>query len=152
MRTDRCRRLSLLDAWMAVGFMLGNPTGVWLRNTYGLVTLYIVATATTLAAIIYVLFLVVEPDRGQTKTSDQQLHCDKSEEHTFIIQYRPVVRILSKLLFPKQEIVKLSRLRGVQFPGVSPHVRPANPAASPAGRGAPLGPLLRHRLLPQQGH
>lgn len=78
-KETRTRRLSLLDAWMPIGFMVGTPVGVWIRNHYGLVTLYTVATAVSLSAIIYVLFVVRESRSRQKDGTQDTIHCNKSE-------------------------------------------------------------------------
>ena len=82
-KETRTRRLSLLDAWMPIGFMVGTPVGVWIRNHYGLVTLYTVATTVSLAAIIYVLFVVRESRSRQKDGTQDTIHCNKSENLLF---------------------------------------------------------------------
>ena len=61
---DRTRRMSNLDSALPAGLVVGLPVGSYVRNTYGLVPLYSLATGVTLLAMVYVLWVVKE-SRGE---------------------------------------------------------------------------------------
>ena len=56
--------MSNLDSALPAGLVVGLPVGSYVRNTYGLVPLYSLATGVTLLAMVYVLWVVKE-SRGE---------------------------------------------------------------------------------------
>jgi len=54
----RTRRLSLLDSFLPIGFTVGLLFGTYIKNNFGLVTLYSVAAGIIFLAMVYMYFLV----------------------------------------------------------------------------------------------
>ena len=84
----RTRRLSILDSFMPIGFIVGLPFGTFIKNNLGLVVLYSIAAGITLIAMVYV-FLVVKDSRKnfdeekklevKNTKSDVVLGCNKGD-------------------------------------------------------------------------
>ena len=74
---DRTRRMSILDSALPAGLVLGLPVGSYVRNTYGLVPLYSLATGVTLLAMVYVLLVVKESRGGGEEGRIQEVQDNK---------------------------------------------------------------------------
>ena len=76
----RTRRLSLLDSFMPIGFIVGLPFGTFIKNNLGYAALYSIAAAIILLAMVYVFF-VVKDSRKAKKQEDHNsqivLGCNK---------------------------------------------------------------------------
>ena len=80
--------MSILDSALPAGLVLGLPVGSYVRNTYGLVPLYSLATGVTLLAMVYVLWVVKESriggeegriQEGQDTKPGNALACNKGD-------------------------------------------------------------------------
>jgi len=56
--STRTWRMSILDSFMPIGFMMGLPLGTFLNNTFGPTVLYLTGVATISLAILYIFFFV----------------------------------------------------------------------------------------------
>ena len=56
----RTKRLSFLDSFMPIGFLIGLPLGTLIRSNFGYVALYLTAACNILTAILYVAFILKE--------------------------------------------------------------------------------------------
>ena len=74
----RTRRLSILDSFMPVGFIVGLPFGTFIKNNYGLVSLYSVAAGIIFIAMVYVFFVVKDSRAGFDEAKMQEVHNTKS--------------------------------------------------------------------------
>ena len=68
---NRTRRLSFLDSFMPIGFVIGLPLGTFIKKTYGYVTLYSMAACVILSCILYVVFVVKEEKKKVKQPEDQ---------------------------------------------------------------------------------
>ena len=64
----RTKRLSLLDSFMPIGFLIGLPLGTFIRNNHGFVALFATAALIILTAILYVFFVLKESVQKQPRT------------------------------------------------------------------------------------
>ena len=64
----RTKRLSLLDSFMPIGFLIGLPLGTFIRNNYGFVALFFTAALVILSAILYVFFVLKESVQKEPMT------------------------------------------------------------------------------------
>ena len=64
----RTKRLSLLDSFMPIGFLIGLPLGTFIRNNYGFVALFFTAALVILSAILYVFFVLKESVQNEPMT------------------------------------------------------------------------------------
>ena len=78
---ERTKRLSLLDSFMPIGFIVGLPLGIYIKDNFGLVPLYSVASGCVLISIIYVFFIVKDSRKLENKESKEK----NREEHTDIV-------------------------------------------------------------------
>ena len=85
----RTTRLSILDGSLSIGFVIGRPLGTFLKESYGFVTLFSIATCVILSCILYVVFVVKEQKKNvgyqenETKEdSELKLKLDRSELKT----------------------------------------------------------------------
>jgi len=67
----RTRRLSVLDSFMPIGFIVGLPFGTFIKKTLGYVVLYSIASGVIFIAMVYVFF-VVKDSRKEKKQEDKE--------------------------------------------------------------------------------
>ena len=68
----RTRRLSFLDSFMPIGFIIGIPLGVYIKNNSGYITVFSIASCVMLSCILYVIFLVKEKKRIVEKSEEAE--------------------------------------------------------------------------------
>ena len=98
---NRTRRLSFLDSFMPIGFVIGLPLGTFIKKTYGYVTLYSMAACVILSCILYVVFVVKEEKKkvkqpeDQTEEDDElKIKLDKSKTSVTASQFSCIFRLL----------------------------------------------------------
>ena len=69
---NRTRRLSFLDSFMPIGFLIGLPLGVYIKNNYGYITVFSVAACVMLTCILYVIFMVKEKKKIVDKSEESE--------------------------------------------------------------------------------
>ena len=71
----RTRRLSILDSFMPIGFIVGLPFGTFIKNNFGLVVLFSIAAGITFIAMVYVFFVVKDSRKNfdEKKMQDARL-------------------------------------------------------------------------------
>ena len=82
---NRTRRLSFLDSFMPIGFLIGLPLGVYIKNNYGYIKVFSIASCVMIACILYVIFVVKEKKRTVDKSEESEddelkIRLDKSKE------------------------------------------------------------------------
>ena len=81
----RTRRLSFLDSFMPIGFLIGLPLGVYIKNNCGYITVFSIAACVIFTCILYVIFMVKEKKRIVEKSEESEddelkIRLDKSKE------------------------------------------------------------------------
>ena len=81
----RTRRLSFLDSFMPIGFLIGLPLGVYIKNNCGYITVFSIASCVIFTCILYVIFMVKEKKRIVEKSEESEddelkIKLDKSKE------------------------------------------------------------------------
>ena len=81
----RTKRLSFLDSFMPIGFLMGLPLGVYIKNNYGYITVFSIASCVMTTCILYVIFMVKEKkkivDKSEESEDDElRITLDKSKE------------------------------------------------------------------------
>ena len=80
----RTRRLSFLDAFWEIGYLIGVPLGTYIKNQHGYIAVFSVAAVVILACILYVIFIVKEKEKHQTGETDGptelKIKLDKSKK------------------------------------------------------------------------
>ena len=79
----RTRRLTILDAFLYIGYSLGSKLGVLLKQDYGYTTLFLCNIVLLLITIIYVIFLV----REKKKTVTEEKRKQGKKTHFYLIKY-----------------------------------------------------------------
>jgi predicted MFS family arabinose efflux permease len=74
----RTRRLSILDSFMLIGFIVGLPFGTLIKNNHGLVVLYSIAAGITLIAMVNVFFVVKDSRKNFDEEKKQEVKDMKS--------------------------------------------------------------------------
>ena len=75
----RTRRLSVLDSFMPIGFIVGLPFGTFVKNNYGLVCLYSIAAGIVFIAMVYVFFVVNDSRKNFDEEKKQEVKNTKSD-------------------------------------------------------------------------
>ena len=80
----RTRRLSFLDSFMPIGFLIGMPLGVYIKNKCGYITVFAIASCVMVTCILYVIFMVKEKkkvvDKSEEPEDDElKIKLDKSK-------------------------------------------------------------------------
>ena len=68
----RTKRLSFLDSFMPIGFLIGLPLGTLIRSNFGYVALYLTAACNILTAILYVAFILKESIKKDTNNDNDE--------------------------------------------------------------------------------
>ena len=81
----RTKRLSFLDSFMPIGFLMGLPLGVYIKNNYGYITVFSIASCVMTTCILYVIFMVKEKKKIVNKSEESEddelrITLDKSKE------------------------------------------------------------------------
>ena len=79
---NRTRRMSILDSALPAWLVLGLPVGSYVRNTYGLVPLYSLATGVTFLAMVYVLWVVKE---SRSKGEETRIQGGQDSKSGFVL-------------------------------------------------------------------
>ena len=69
---SRTRRLSFLDSFMPIGFLIGLPLGVYIKNNYGYITVFSIAACIMLTCILYVIFVLKEKKKIVDKSEESE--------------------------------------------------------------------------------
>ena len=56
----RTRRLSFLDAFWEIGYLIGVPLGTYIKKQFGYIAVFTTAAAVIFSCILYVIFMVKE--------------------------------------------------------------------------------------------
>ena len=78
----RTRRLSFLDAFWEIGYLIGVPLGTYIKNQHGYIAVFSVAAGVLFSCILYVIFIVKEkPQTGEHEESAElKIKLDKSKK------------------------------------------------------------------------
>ena len=80
----RTRRLSFLDAFWEIGFLIGVPLGTYIKNQHGYIAVFSVAAGVLFSCILYVIFVVKEKEKPQAgepeESAELKIKLDKSKK------------------------------------------------------------------------
>ena len=74
----RTRRLSFLDAFWEIGYLIGVPLGTYIKKQLGYIAVFSTAAAVIFSCILYVIFMVKE--KKNTDSSDEEKEEDRSDD------------------------------------------------------------------------
>ena len=75
----RTRRLSFLDAFWEIGFLIGVPLGTFIKNQHGYIAVFSVAAGVIFFCILYVIFIVKEKEKEKPQAGEADV--DKSRKN-----------------------------------------------------------------------
>ena len=80
----RTKRLSFLDAFWDLGFLIGVPLGTYIKSHHGYIAVFSTAAAVIFICILYVILIVKEKEKPQPGEGDDpaelKIKLDKSKK------------------------------------------------------------------------